>query len=89
MAPLNLSTELLSHFVSPALDDRVVRHPLNGAIRPIQCHRNLGGLLEQIVQLFPQPQGIAVHGQSPSDEFCVSPTNQTRPVYHGNPRFSY
>jgi hypothetical protein len=47
---LNLAAELLAHFVASQLDDRVMGHPTNPSVGPIQGHTDLGRLLEQAVQ---------------------------------------
>jgi hypothetical protein len=62
---LDLATELATKFVGAKFDDRVMRHPLDGAIESIEVDRDLGRFDEEPRKFFLKFDGVPLHGQPP------------------------
>ena len=62
---LDLATELATKFVGAKFDDRVMRHPLDGAMESIEVDRDLGSFDEEPRKFFLKFDSVPLHGQPP------------------------
>jgi hypothetical protein len=89
MPPLDLTAELLPQFVSPQLDDRVVRHPLNRAVGAIQSHRDFRRFREQTREFFLKFVHVPLHGYPRNPVQRDLQTTKSRAAYHKSTEFLY
>lgn len=90
---LHLPAQVAAQPVGGQLDHRVVRHPLDRAIGPLQGHGRLGRLGHQprqlLLQFFPHFLHPAFHGSSSKTGPLLAKPPTTPPVYRPKPKFSY
>ena len=84
---LDLATELSAEFVGAKFDDRVMRHPLDGAIESIEFDRDLGGFDEEPRKFFLKRDGLPVHGQAPLEPIFLTQSTSSLPSYHKSAMF--
>ena len=58
---LDRPTESSPQFVGPGFDEGVMSNAHDGAVEPFQGHRDAGGLLKQLIQLFLKPRHRFIH----------------------------
>jgi hypothetical protein len=90
---LHLPAQLAAQLVGGQLDHRVVRHPLDRAVGPLQGHRGLGRFGHQPGQLLPQFflhfLHSAFHGDPPKQAPLLAKPPTTPPIYRPQPKSSY
>ena len=86
---LDCTAELSPQFVSAGLDHRVVRDANDRTVCTIQGHRNPGGLLEQLVQLFLERRRRFIHDSVSAWGLTGFLNRQVAALYHRTDRFSY
>jgi hypothetical protein len=64
---LHGATELSPQFVGTGLDHRVVRDADDRPVGTIQGHRDPGGLLKQLIQLFLKRRRRSIHESAPNE----------------------
>jgi hypothetical protein len=79
---LDLATELATEFVGAKFDDRVMRHPLDGAIESVEVDRDLGGFDEEPRKFFLKFDAVPLHGQPPIESILLTQTASSSPSYH-------
>ena len=76
-------------FVGAGLDRRVVRDANDRPLCAIQGHRNPGGLLKQLIQLFLKRRDRFIHESASTRSLTGFPDRQVAAIYHRIDRFSY
>ena len=62
---LNLSNELSPQLMGALLDDRVMRHPYDVPLSPIQRDGNFRRLMEKLIKFFLESGRCTIHGCDP------------------------
>jgi hypothetical protein len=86
---LNPATELLAQFVGSGLDHRVMGDPHDGALHPIEGHRNFRRLIQELVKFFLERGCCPIHGMTPFVLRFSPPKLPMAVLYHRMPEFSY
>jgi hypothetical protein len=86
---LHRPAELSPQFVGAGFDHRVVRNANDRTVCAIQGHRNPGGLLKQLIQLFLKRRRRFVHESASVSGMTAFPNRQVAALYHRIYRFSY
>ncbi len=72
-----------------SFDDGVMRDAHDGAVGAIQGHRNPGGLLKQLIQLFLKVCCRSIHGLASAWGMTVFLNRRFAELYHRIVRFLY
>jgi len=86
---LHRPAELSSQFVGAGLDHGVVRDAHDSAVCTIQGHRDSGGLLKQLIQLFLKRRRRFVHESASAWGMIGHLNRQVAALYHRMGRFLY
>jgi hypothetical protein len=86
---LHRTAELSPQLVGAGFDHRVVRDANDRPIGAIQGHRNPGGLLKQLIQLFLKRRRRFIHESASAWGIPGFPKRQVAALYHRMGRFSY
>jgi hypothetical protein len=86
---LHSTAELSPEFVGTGFDHRVVRDADNRTVCAIQGHRNPGGLLKQLIQLFLQRRRRSIHESASAWGMTGLLNRQVAALYHRIGRFLY
>jgi hypothetical protein len=86
---LHRATEPSPQLVGTGFDHRVVRDANDRAVCAIQGHRNPGGLLKQLIQLFLKRRCRFIHESASAWNMTGYLDHQAAALYHGIYRFSY
>ena len=86
---LHRTAELSAQFVGAGFDHRVMRDADDLAVCAIQGHRNPGGLLKQLIQLFLKRRRRFIHDSASARGLTKFLNRQVDALYHGINRFSY
>lgn len=89
MIGLHRAAELSPELVGACFDHRVMRDTDDRSVGAIQGHRNLGGLLKQLIQLFPKCRRQFIHESASARGMAGFLNRQMDALYHGIDRFSY
>lgn len=82
-------TQLAPEFVGADFDDRVMRDADHGPVGTIQGHSDLGGLPQELIQLFLKRRSRFVHGSASPRGKKGSPKRQVAALYHRTRAFLY
>jgi hypothetical protein len=86
---LHRTAELSPQFVGAGFDHRVVRDADDCTVCAIQGHRNPGGLLKQLIQLFLKCRRRFIHESASAWDRNGSLDHQVAALYHRISGFSY
>lgn len=86
---LNHAAELLSQFMRPQLDDRIVGYPLNRPVGSIQRDRDFRGFSEQTRELVLPFVDLPLHGNPPNQGQGGPPNHQVSRTLPQIPGFLY
>lgn len=89
MPCLNPLAQLLAQFMGSTLNDRVMRDPHDGALRPIKRYRNFRRLMQQLAKFFLECGRRPIHGLTPFTAEMRSSKGPDTAIYHRMPGFSY
>jgi hypothetical protein len=81
--------ELSPQFVGAGFDHRVVRDTNNRPVCAIQGHRNPGGLLKELIQLFLKRRRRFIHEPASAGGMTGFLDRQVAALYHRISRFFY
>jgi hypothetical protein len=89
MLGLDPPAQFLAQFMGSNLDDRVMRNSHDEPLHPIEGHRNLCRLAQEVLKFFLELGRCPIHGLTPFMPRFDPPKSPGAAIYHKIPGFSY